>query len=67
MIAGFLSENNMMDHPVELLPYNELAEDKYRRLKKKSRIGNLRTQSSRKLDEIKNYISSFGLNVKLNG
>jgi pyruvate formate lyase activating enzyme len=65
-IAKYLTENNI-DHPVELLPYNEFAADKYRRMKMKSKIANLRTQSAEQLNEIKMLISSFGINVKLNG
>ena len=35
---------------IDLLPYNKLAEDKYRRLNKESKLGNIETQSEIKLD-----------------
>lgn len=52
---------------IDLLPYNELAEDKYRRLNQTAKLGNLQTQSKLKLDELKNYVESFGFDVELNG
>ena len=52
---------------IDLLPYNKLAEDKYRRLNKESKLGNIETQSENKLAEIKDFVKSFGLNAQLNG
>ena len=52
---------------IDLLPYNKLAEDKYRRLNKESKLGNVDTQSDNKLAEIKDFVKSFGLNAQLNG
>ena len=52
---------------IDLLPYNKLSEDKYRRLNKESKLGNIETQSGNRLAEIKKYVQSFGLNVQLNG
>ncbi len=52
---------------IDLLPYNKLSEDKYRRLNQDAKLGNLDTQSPEKLNEIKNFVKSFGLNAKLNG
>lgn len=52
---------------IDLLPYNKLSEDKYRRLNKESKLGNIETQSENKLTEIKKYVQSFGLNAQLNG
>ncbi len=50
-----------------LLPYNKLAEDKYRRLDQKPKLGNLETQTSEKLEELLNYVTSFNVKVELNG
>jgi pyruvate formate lyase activating enzyme len=52
---------------IDLLPYNKLAEDKYRRLNQKSKLGKLETQSDDKLINIKERLESFGLEVKLKG
>lgn len=52
---------------IDLLPYNKLSEDKYRRLNEKSKMGNIETQSDAKLTEIKSFVQSFGLNAQLNG
>lgn len=52
---------------IDLLPYNKLSEDKYRRLNEKSNMGNIDTQSEERLTEIKSFVQSFGLNAQLNG
>ena len=52
---------------IDLLPYNKLAEDKYRRLQQKPQLGNLETQTQEKLEEINNLVKSFGFNTKING
>lgn len=52
---------------IDLLPYNKLAEDKYRRLHQKSYLGKLETQSEDKLEKLKSLVESFGFKTKLNG
>ncbi len=52
---------------IDLLPYNKLAEDKYRRLNQKLKLGTLNTQSTNKLEELKQIVESFGHKVELNG
>lgn len=52
---------------VDLLPYNKISEDKYKRLNLKAKLGELETQTVDKLDEIKNFVKSFGINAQLNG
>jgi len=47
--------------------YNKLAEDKYRRLNEKSKLGNLETQTSEKLEELLDFITSLHVKVELNG
>jgi hypothetical protein len=49
------------------LPYNKLAEDKYRRLQQTPQLGNLETQTEAKLIEILRLVESFGFEAKLNG
>ncbi len=52
---------------IDLLPYNEMAESKYKRFKKPSRLGPLKTQNEEKLEEIKNYFGDSGFEVSLRG
>lgn len=52
---------------IDLLPYNEIAESKYKRLNKPSRIGNLKTQDEDKLNKIKSYFGSSRFEVSLRG
>ncbi len=65
-IANYLITLNNFNR-IDLLPYNKLAEDKYRRLQQKPQLGNLETQSEDKLEELKNLVESFGFKTKLNG
>ncbi|MDX1700448.1 MAG: glycyl-radical enzyme activating protein [Melioribacteraceae bacterium] len=65
-IAEFLLKFNYVDE-VELLPYNKLAEDKYRRLNQKPDLGNLQTQSSEKLSELLNFMLNYDLKVSIRG
>jgi pyruvate formate lyase activating enzyme len=52
---------------IDLLPYNELAKSKYIRMNKINSLENMQTQSSEKLNSIKNYMESYGFKVKLKG
>ena len=52
---------------IDLLPYNEVAESKYKRFNKTSRLGNLKTQDEAKLNEIKSYFGDSGFEVSLRG
>jgi pyruvate formate lyase activating enzyme len=65
-ISNYLLTLNNVNR-IDLLPYNKLAEDKYRRLNQDSKLGKLETQSSDRLNEIKNLVKSFGFEVELNG
>ena len=65
-ISNYLLQFNNISR-IDLLPYNKLAEDKYRRLNKESKLGNVETQSGTKLEEIKSFVQSFGHSVQLNG
>ncbi len=52
---------------VHLLPYNYLCKDKYQRMKKDYRLGNLNPPTEKKLNEIKNMLRTYGLHVKIGG
>ncbi len=52
---------------VDLLPYNEVAESKYKRFNKPSRLGSLKAQDDAKLNEIKNYFGDARFDVSLRG
>jgi len=65
-ISNYLLNLNNVNR-IDLLPYNKLAEDKYRRLNQESKLGNLESQSTDKLVEIKTLVESFGHKVELNG
>jgi pyruvate formate lyase activating enzyme len=52
---------------IDLLPYNEIAESKYKRFNKPSRLGNLKTQDEAKLNEIKSYFGDSRFEVSLRG
>ncbi len=52
---------------IDLLPYNEVAESKYKRFNKPSRLGNLKTQNEDKLNEIINYFGDTRFEVSVRG
>jgi pyruvate formate lyase activating enzyme len=52
---------------IDLLPYNILAESKYKRLNKESEIKNITVQSDDRLNEIKELFKPFDFEVKLRG
>lgn len=52
---------------IDLLPYNKIAESKYKRLNKPSLLGSLKTQTKEKLTEIKSLFNSVDAEVSLRG
>jgi pyruvate formate lyase activating enzyme len=52
---------------IALLPYNKIAESKYRRFSKENKLGNLVTQSKEKLDKISQRFYSLSIPVKIGG
>ncbi len=54
-------------HKVSLLPYNKMGEEKYRRLNKVYKTENIKSPSSERMIEIKNYFEKSGLNVEIGG
>ena len=52
---------------IDLLPYNEISESKYKRFNKPSRLGNLKTQDEKKLNEIRNYFGNLGTEISVRG
>ncbi len=54
-------------HKVSLLPYNKMGEEKYRRLNRVYKTENIKSPSSERMIEIKNYFEKSGLNVEIGG
>lgn len=52
---------------IDLLPYNEIAESKYKRFKKPSRLGSLKSQDEEKLNQIKSYFGNLSSEISLRG
>lgn len=52
---------------IDLLPYNEIAESKYRRFNRPSRLGNLKTQDEEKLNKIINYFGDLDSEISVRG
>jgi len=65
-LSGFLINLENI-RKIDLLPYNEIAESKYKRFNKPSRLGNLKTQDEDKLNEIKSYFRDLRFEVSLKG
>lgn len=52
---------------IDLLPYNKISESKYKRFNRPSLLGNLKTQSEEKLQEIKSLFQTIDTKVSLRG
>jgi pyruvate formate lyase activating enzyme len=55
---------------VDILPYNRFGEQKYRRLNREFKIGEIgriQTQSDKKIQKIKNILEGYNLIVKIGG
>ena len=65
-LSDFLVNINNI-RKIDLLPYNEVAESKYKRFNKPSRLGNLRTQDEDKLNKIKTYFGDSRFEVSIRG
>jgi pyruvate formate lyase activating enzyme len=52
---------------IDLLPYNEIAESKYKRFNKPPRLGKLKTQDEEKLNQIRNYFNDLGPEISIRG
>ena len=65
-ISDYISKFKNINR-VDLLPYNEFAESKYRRFNKPSRFGKLITQDEESLNEIKSYFNNTELNISIRG
>lgn len=52
---------------VDLLPYNKISEDKYRRLRLDRKIPEMQTQSETELQQIKSLFIKTGFKIKLRG
>jgi hypothetical protein len=54
-------------HEINLLPYNEIAESKYKRFNKPARLRNLKTQDEESLNRMICYFSNLNTEVSLRG
>ncbi len=52
---------------IDLLPYNKIAESKYKRLNKPSKLGELVSQSEEELETIKSKFDSLNIEVTIRG
>ncbi|QQS37689.1 MAG: glycyl-radical enzyme activating protein [Ignavibacteriales bacterium] len=52
---------------IDLLPYNEIAEIKYKRLGRTRKLDSLKSQSDEKLEEIKSQLEMLNLEVTIRG
>jgi len=68
-IGSYVASLKNINH-VDILPYNRFGEEKYRRLKREYKlgeIGRIQTQSEKELQKIKNILESYNLTVKIGG
>jgi pyruvate formate lyase activating enzyme len=65
-IAAFIARLKNVQQ-IDLLPYNKISENKYKRFKRTSSLGELETQSQEKLLEIKSLFDNLNINVSLRG
>jgi len=63
--GAFISSLNLRD--VFLLPYHNIAIDKYTRLGKTYQLSALQPRSDKQMDEVSQKLKVFGLNVKVGG
>lgn len=64
-IGAFISSLSLRE--VFLLPYHNIAIDKYTRLGKTYQLADLQSPSPGKLDEVSQQLKGFGLNVQIGG
>jgi pyruvate formate lyase activating enzyme len=65
-IAEFLSQFLIIP-VVHLLPYNPMGEEKYKKLNKRLKLANLKTQSKDTLTDLQTLFSSQGIRVRIGG
>jgi pyruvate formate lyase activating enzyme len=65
-ISSFLMKLKNI-HEINLLPYNEIAESKYKRFNKPARLRNLKTQDEESLNRMIFYFSNLNTEVSLRG
>lgn len=64
-MGAFIRSLNLSD--VFLLPYHNIAIDKYTRLGKTYQLADLQTLSHKQIDEVSQKLKVFGLNVQIGG
>ena len=65
-IAAFIARLKNV-RQIDLLPYNKISENKYKRFKTPSSLGELQTQSEEKLFKIKSFFDDLNIKVSLRG
>ena len=66
ILGGLIKDIKGIEH-VDLLPYHKLSGDKYRRLDRSYKLDNIKTPLKSELKEIQDCLSSFGLEVVIEG
>jgi pyruvate formate lyase activating enzyme len=64
-MGAFIASLNLRE--VYLLPYHNIASDKYTRLGKVYQLADLQSLSHEKMDEASQKLKMFGLNVQIGG
>ena len=65
-ISNIIKDLNNVQR-LDLLPYNKLGEEKYRRLNREYRTKNIEPPSEKKMEEFRRFFVSKGHNVKIGG
>ena len=65
-IGDYISKLSCVQQ-VDILPYNKMGEDKYRRLEKPYLLNNTNSQTNERISQIKEHLESHGLTVKIGG
>ncbi|MHA2308267.1 MAG: glycyl-radical enzyme activating protein [Candidatus Heimdallarchaeaceae archaeon] len=66
LIGSYLSELKFISR-VDILPYNEMSKAKYTRLEKPYELNNIVPPTDERMNEIKEKLEQFGLQVKIGG
>ena len=65
-LAGFIYSQHSLKH-IDLLAYNFLAEEKYKKLNKAYPLQGLRPREDEQMNEIKNIFEKYGFEVSIGG
>jgi pyruvate formate lyase activating enzyme len=65
LTAKFMNKNKL--NYLFLLPYHNIAIDKYERLGKKYKDSEIKTPSDKYMNQIKKHFENYGINTKIGG